>query len=418
MNTPKKQPYTLEMLRRDLIAGIIVGIVAIPLGMGFAIASGTEPVHGIYTVVIAGIIVSTLGGSKFQIAGPTGAFVPILLGIVTQYGFDNLMIATFMAGLILIVLGLCKAGSLVKYIPKPVIIGFTAGIAIIIFYGQLPHFLGLYDTNDEAGFLAGMVSIIKSLPDANFYGVLTGIVGLASIILATRFVPKIPGALIGVLVSTAFALLLFPDKLVTINTLYGAIPNTLPQFGLPEITLEKIITLIPAALAIAFLGGLESLLSAVVADEMAGTKHKSNREIVAQGIANTILPFFQGIPATGAIARTATNIRNKAATRFSGVVHALFALMVLLVLAPYASHIPLASLAPVLMVVAWNMSERKHFAGIVKEKSRESFVLLITFFFTVFFDLMVGIGVGMLTYFVLNFNKTAIGKKVRSTAGM
>ncbi len=397
--------YSLHKFQKDVIAGLLVGIIALPLGMGFAIASGTSPVSGIYTIIIAGFLISLLGGSQFQIGGPTGAFVPVLLGIVMQYGFENLTIATIMAGIMLIIFGLCRVGSLLAFIPRSVIIGFTAGIAIIIFAGQIPNFLGLHNLDKSANFLASMKEILANIPDISLYSMATAMICLTTIILITKISPKIPAALIGILVSTIFAILLFPNQVATIEDIYGAIPSQLPTFHIPEITVDKLIMLFPAAFAIALLGGIESLLSAVVADEMAGTKHNSKRELIAQGIANTITPFFGGIAATGAIARTAANIRSGAASPVSGIVHAIFVLSVLLLFAPYASQIPLASLAPVLMVVAWNMSEKKHFAELLKERKGDSLVLLATFLTTVLTDLTIGISVGLLLAFVLYMNK-------------
>ncbi|WP_210608199.1 SulP family inorganic anion transporter [Priestia flexa] len=390
------QDYSAERLQKDLIAGLVVGIVAIPLAMAFAIASGVRPEYGIYTTIIAGILVSLFGGSRFQIAGPTGAFVPILLGVVMQYGYENLIIAGFMAGIILVIVGLLKLGKFIKFIPKPVTIGFTAGIAIIIFSGQIANFLGLHNIEKHETFHLSMWEIITNLSAVNIYSILIAIICLVIVLIAPKFIPKVPGALLGILFSTLIAVLFFQGKVATIGSTYGPIPNELPAFQWPELTVDTIVMLLPAALVIAMLGGIESLLSAMVADSMTKTKHNSNKELVGQGIANMATSLFGGIPATGAIARTATNIRNGGTSPISGVVHGLVVLIVLLVLAPYASHIPLASMAPVLMVVAFNMSERKEFAHIFKTKTADSAVLAITFLLTVFFDLTTGVGVGLL----------------------
>lgn len=397
--------YSLEKLRKDLISGLIVGVIAIPLGMAFAIASGVKPEYGIYTTIIAGILVAIFGGSKYQIAGPTGAFIPILLGIVMSYGYDNLLIAGFMAGIILFAMGLFKLGGLIKYIPRPVTIGFTAGIAVTIFSGQISNFLGLTGIQNHEYFLDKMKDIYKHLYTINLKSVIVASIGLALIILTNKYVRKVPGAIVGLIGSTLAATLLFPDQLATIGSSYGAISNQLPQFHFPEISWERIKILIGPALVIAMLGGIESLLSAVVADEMTGTKHNSNRELMGQGIANVITPLFGGIPATGAIARTATNVKNGAQTRMSGVTQGLVVLIVLLLLAPFAANIPLASMAPILMVVAWNMSEVKKFRQIVKTKTADSIILVIIFLLTVFVDLTTAVGTGMLLSMIIFVKK-------------
>ncbi|UOY86879.1 SulP family inorganic anion transporter [Bacillus glycinifermentans] len=388
--------YNLKRFQKDIVAGMVVGVVAIPLGMAFAIASGVKPEHGLYTVIVAGILISLLGGSKFQIGGPTGAFVPILFGIVLQYGFENLLIAGFMAGAILVILGLLKLGKIIKFIPRPVIIGFTAGIAVIIFTGEIAKFLGLRDVEKHESFYMNMREVVINLDTFSFYSILTAVVSLFSVLFTPKVLPKVPGALAGLLVSTLMATTLFPEQVVTIGSAYGEIPRNLPSFQFPELSLEKIVYLLPPALAIAMLGGIESLLSAMVADNMKGTRHDSNKELVGQGIANMAAPLFGGIPATGAIARTATNIRTGAASPVSGVVHGVFVLLVLLLFAPYASHIPLASMAPILMVVAWNMSERKEFANMLRLKNSDSVVLVVTFLLTVWQDLVFGVAGGIL----------------------
>lgn len=339
------QGYSAGHLQKDIIAGLVVGVVAIPLAMAFAIASGVRPEYGIYTTIIAGIMVSILGGSKFQIAGPTGAFVPVLLGVVMQYGYENLIIAGFMAGIMITLLGVFKLGKFIKFIPRPVTIGFTAGIAIIIFSGQIANFLGLKGIAKHEEFHLNMIEILRKIATINIYSVIIAAICLAIVITTPKFLPKIPGALLGLLVSTLVAITLFPGKVATIGSTYGAIPSKLPSFSFPDLTWDNIVMLFPAACVIAMLGGIESLLSAVVADNMAKTKHNSNKELVGQGIANIATSLFGGIPATGAIARTATNIKNGAASPLSGVIHGLVVLSVLVMLAPYASNIPLASMA-------------------------------------------------------------------------
>ena len=388
--------YNASAFRKDLLSGLIVGIIAIPLGMAFAIASGVKPEYGIYTTVVAGILISLLGGSKFQIGGPTGAFIPILFAIVMQHGYENLLIAGFMAGLLLVLMGLLRLGVLIKYIPKPVTIGFTAGIAVTIFSGQIANFLGLTGLTKHEDFFSNMREIALHLPSLNLFSVLTACIGLAVTLLITRYYPKIPASLVGLLVSTAVATLLFQGDVATIGSTYGAIPATLPAFHFPAITWDKIQMLMGPAFVIAMLGGIESLLSAVVADGMGGDKHNSNRELIGQGVANMVTPLFGGIPATGAIARTATNIKNGAVSPFSGVIHGVTVLLVLVLLAPYASHIPLASMAPILMMVAWNMSERKAFARIARMKTSDSLVLVITFLLTVFTELTTAVEVGLI----------------------
>jgi sulfate permease, SulP family len=393
--------YSLQHFRKDLFSGVIVGIIAIPLGMAFAIASGVKPEYGIYTTIIAGIIISLFGGSKYQIGGPTGAFVPVLLGIVMTYGYENLLVAGVMAGIILSLMGLMKLGSLIRYIPRPVTIGFTAGIAVIIFFGQMANFLGLTGIQKHEEFILNVREIIVHIHSINLYSILTAVICFVLIVMTPKYLPKVPGPLIGLLVSSIIATFLFPDKVATIGSTYGDIQSNLPHFAFPEITWEKIQMLLGPAFVIAILGGIESLLSAVVADGMTGSKHNSNRELLGQGIANIITPMFGGIPATGAIARTATNIKNGATSRMSGVIHGLVVLVVLVLLAPYASAIPLASMAPILMIVAWNMSERKQFTQILKTKTTDCIVLTITFLLTVFTNLTLAVEVGLVLAAIL-----------------
>lgn len=387
--------YSLQSLRKDLISGAIVGVIAIPLGMAFAIASGVKPEYGIYTTVVAGILISLIGGSRFQIGGPTGAFIPILFAIVMDYGYENLLLAGFLAGVMLLLMGLLRMGALMKFIPRPVTIGFTSGIAVTIFTGQIGSFFGLRDLVKHEDFLSNMKEIGIHFHTWNGYAVAVAAISLAGIVLAPRFAPKVPGPLIGLLVSTVVAVLFFKGHVATIGSTYGDIPNSLPGLHFPEISLERLQLLWKPALIIAMLGSIESLLSAVVADGMSGDRHNSNRELIGQGIANMAAPLFGGIPATGAIARTATNIRNGAVSPLSGIFHGIMVLAVLALFAPYASDIPLASMAPVLMVVAWNMSERKEFAQVLRTRSSDSVVLVITFFLTVFTDLTTAVEVGL-----------------------
>ncbi|MGV2912138.1 SulP family inorganic anion transporter [Bacillus safensis] len=397
--------YNSSKFRRDLIAGLVVGVVAIPLGMAFAIASGVGPEYGLYTVIVAGILISLFGGSKYQIGGPTGAFVPILFGIVSQYGIENLLIAGFMAGCMLVLFGIFKLGKLMKFIPRPVIIGFTAGIAVIIFSGQVANFLGLKGVEKHESFFLNMREIVVHLGTSNSLAIITAVIGLIVILAAQKYIPKIPGALLGLLASTFLAVLFFQGQVETIGSAYGEIPRQLPTFAFPELTIEKMIYLLPPAIVIALLGGVESILSAMVADNMKGSKHDSNKELVGQGIANMAAPLFGGIPATGAIARTATNIKNGGASPISGVVHGVVVLLILMVFAPYASMIPLAAMAPILMFVAWNMSERKEFINILKVKNADSLVLVVTFLLTVIGDLIIGVTAGLILAFIAFIKK-------------
>src|SRR5690625_2754633 len=387
---------TASDLRKDLVAGITVGVVAIPLGMAFAIASGVSPEYGIYTTIIAGLIVAIFGGSHFQIAGPTGAFISILLAIVVHYGYEDLLIAGMLAGVMLIIMSIFKFGSLITYIPQSLTIGFTAGIAVIIFSGQIENFFGLENLEKKQYFHENMLEIINNFHAVNLYSVIVSIIGLLIIIFVPKFFPRVPVLLIALVIPALISYFLFPGKLATIGSAFGGISQSLPGFRLPEITLEKVLYLWQPAFAIAMLGGIESLLSAVVADGMTGKQHHSNRELFGQGLANIVTPFFGGIPATGAIARTATNIKSGAISPYSGIFQSVFVLLTLLLFAPYASHIPLASMAPILMVVAFNMSEYKTFSSILKLRTSDSLVLVTTFLLTVFVNLTVAVPIGLL----------------------
>lgn len=387
--------YSLESFRKDLVSGIVVGIIAIPLGMAFAIASGVKPEYGIYTTIVAGLLISLFGGSRHQIGGPTGAFIPILFAIVMQYGYENLLIAGILAGVLLLLMGIFRLGMLMKYFPRPVTVGFTTGIAVIIFTGQIASFLGLSGVEKHESFVMNMREIFIHLDTVQPASIIVAAISLAAILLAPRLNRRLPGPLFGLIASSAAAALLFPGQVATIGSTYGAIPAGLPELHVPQITLDRILSLLPPALAIAMLGGIESLLSAVVADGMTGRRHHSNRELIGQGVANIVTPLFGGIPATGAIARTAANIRSGAVSPIAGIIHSLTVLAVLLVFAPYASHIPLAGMAPILMLVAWNMSERKPFWRVLRTKTSDSFVLLATFLLTVFINLTAAVGIGL-----------------------
>lgn len=397
---PLKRYFT-RFFKKDLLAGLTVGVISLPLAMAFAIASGTNPENGIYTTIIAACLVALFGGSKYQVAGPTGAFIPILLSIVLTYGFENLLIAGLLSGIILIVMGLLDMGSLIKFIPRSVTIGFTAGIAVTIFSGQISNFFGLTGLELHESFLANMNEILIHFHTISLYSTLTSVICLVVILITPRFLPKVPGSLVGLILSTIIATLFYPNDVITIASAFGGIPGDLPHMRFPEITLDKIQQLLQPSLTIAILGAIESLLSAVVADGLTGTHHNSNRELIGQGIANMVIPLFGGIPATGAIARTATNIKSGAATRYSIIISAVFVLISMLILAPYAGLIPLASLAPVLMVVAYNMSQHQAFIGILKVKSLSSGVLVITFLLTVLANLTVAVEVGLLLAMML-----------------
>ncbi|MBD1382713.1 SulP family inorganic anion transporter [Bacillus sp. IB182487] len=397
MNLEAFRGYSSHNLKNDMLSGIVVGIIAIPLGLGFAIASGTAPVAGLYTTIVAGLLISILGGSRFQIGGPTGAFVPVLLGIVLQFGYENLLIAGFMAGILLIIFGLCKVGSLIKFFPKSIIIGFQSGIAVIIFSGQIPNFLGLHNIEKHEYFHLNIKEIIGNTHLVGIYSIITALLCLLIILAVLRFFPKAGGLsyLIGILVSSLVSSLFFSNQIETIGSIYGEIPNQLPVPHFPEVTIEKILALLPSSFVIAILIGLQSLLTARVADEMTHLRHNSKKELIGQGIVNMVTPLFYGIPAAGEVARTVTNIKNGASSPIAGITHALFVLLVLLLLAPYASHVALASLAPVLMVVSWNISKKEQFASILKEKSGHTLVLMVTFLLTVFTNLTMGIGAGL-----------------------
>lgn len=381
----------------NCIAGIIVGVVALPLAMAFAIASGVKPEQGIYTAIIAGLAVSIFGGSRVQIAGPTGAFIVILSAIVAQHGVEGLQIATLMAGVILFVLGLGRMGAVIKFIPAPVIVGFTAGIGVIIWVGQWEAFFGLPAVTGQH-FHEKFLQLILSFPRLDLMTTFVAAVSLLLVIYTPRLprMHRVPGPLIALIVlTTAQAIFQFPT-VATIGSAFGEIPRGLPSFHWPEVTLGRMVTLIGPAFAIAMLGAIESLLSAVVADGMSKTRHHSNQELMGQGIANILAPLFGGIAATGAIARTATSVRNGGNSPIAGIVHVLVLVLVLLVLAPLAVYIPLATLAAILFMVAWNMSQPKLVIDTLRGAPKaDAFILLVTFALTVFADLVVAVNIGV-----------------------
>ncbi len=389
-----KEGISKETLSKDILSGLIVGIVALPLAIAFAIASGVSPEKGIITAIIAGIIISTFGGSRVQIGGPTGAFIVIVYGIVQEFGVNGLTIATFMAGIIIIGFGLARLGNLLKYIPYSLIVGFTSGIALIIFSSQINDFFGLHINKVPADFIDKWTIYFINFDNVNIYAIVIAAVTIIITLYFQKILKKIPGSIIAILLSTILVKV-FEIPVDTIESNFGEIPNqfSLPSF--PNVDYETIKSLIQPAFAIALLGSIESLLSAVVSDSMIGGKHRSNMELIAQGSANIVSSIFGGIPATGAIARTATNIKNGGRTPIAGIVHAIVLLAIMLLFAPYAKLIPLSCLAGILMVVAYHMSEWRQFKSILKGNRMDIIILLTTFFLTVIFDLVIAIEIGI-----------------------
>lgn len=411
LNTLKK--YSPKTFLNDLTAGIIVGIVALPLAIAFAIASGVEPERGLFTAIIAGFFISLLGGSRVQIGGPTGAFAVIVYGVVAKYGYSGLAAATVMAGILLIMLGAFKMGGLVKFIPYTIVTGFTAGIAVTIATGQIGDFLGLSISVFPEGFskmpgnfVGKIETYAMNITHINYYSLIMASVCLALIFIWPHFCKKIPGSLIVIILATAANILLKKYtglETDTIGSRYGSIPSTLPSPLLPQFSVETITALFPTSISIAVLAAIESLLSAVVADGMTGTKHDSDTELIAQGIANIASPIFGGIPATGAIARTATNIKNGGKTPVAGIIHAITLLLIMLILGKYAVYIPMAALSAVLINVSWNMAGFPAVKALLKGQKSDIFVLAATFLITVFIDLTVAIefGLGFAAFFFI-----------------
>lgn len=411
LNTLKK--YSSKTFLNDLTAGIIVGIVALPLAIAFAIASGVEPERGLFTAIIAGFFISLLGGSRVQIGGPTGAFAVIVYGVVAKYGYSGLAAATVMAGILLIMLGAFKMGGLVKFIPYTIVTGFTAGIAVTIATGQIGDFLGLSISVFPEGFskmpgnfVGKIETYAMNITHINYYSLIMASVCLALIFIWPHFCKKIPGSLIVIILATAANILLKKYtglETDTIGSRYGSIPSTLPSPLLPQFSVETITALFPTSISIAVLAAIESLLSAVVADGMTGTKHDSDTELIAQGIANIASPIFGGIPATGAIARTATNIKNGGKTPVAGIIHAITLLLIMLILGKYAVYIPMAALSAVLINVSWNMAGFPAVKALLKGQKSDIFVLAATFLITIFIDLTVAIefGLGFAAFFFI-----------------
>jgi SulP family sulfate permease len=395
------QDYSRRKFFSDLTAGITVGIVALPLAMAFGIASGATPQAGIFTAVIAGFLISALGGSRVQIGGPTGAFIVIVYGIILQYGLANLFICTIMAGIILVIMGLSRLGTVIKFIPLPVTLGFTNGIAVLIFTTQIKDFFGLKLDPVPASFLAKMEALARAFPTVNLPTLAVAAGSLLLILLwPVKWRAAVPGSIVAVIAGTLVVTLLHL-RVETIGSRFIEIPQGLPPFHVPSVSWGGIENLVRPAITIALLAAIESLLSAVVADGMIDDHHDSNQELVAQGIANIVCPFFGGIPATGAIARTATNIRSGAVSPVAGIIHALTLLLILLVAAPLAKFIPLATLSAVLMIVAFNMGEWEEFRMLGKYPRGDSAVFLMTFGLTVVFDLTVAVEIGMVLASIL-----------------
>jgi SulP family sulfate permease len=405
--TPKlvtilRERYGLGDLKADVVAGLTVAIVALPLSMAIAIASGVTPDRGLYAAIVGGFVVSALGGSRFQIGGPAGAFIVLVAATVEQHGVDGLILATMLSGLILLALGLLRLGTFIKYIPYPVTVGFTSGIAVVIFASQLKELLGLTLKGKEPGaFIPKLQALGAALPSVNMAAIAVSVFTIGTIIAARRFRPHWPAFVIAVGLAAVLAWL-FGLPVETIGTRFGGIPQSLPAPHLPTLSLDKVSAVLPAALSFALLGSIESLLSAVVADSMTGRRHRSNAELVAQGAANIASSMFGGICVTGTIARTATNVRAGARGPVAGMLHSVFLLLFMLLAAPLASYVPLAALAAVLAVVCWNMAEKHEFATLVRASRGDALVLLVTFLFVVFRDLtegiLVGFGLGALLF--------------------
>lgn len=399
--------YTSKQFFADLSAGTIVGIVALPLAIAFGIASGVTPEKGLITAIIAGFLISFLGGSRVQIGGPTGAFIVIVYGIVQQYGINGLIIATIMAGVILVIMGFARFGSIIKFIPHPVVVGFTSGIALLIFSTQIKDFFGLQIDKVPSEFFDKWIEYSFNFSTINFYAFGIAALALFIILIFPKITHKIPGSIVALIVTTAIVQI-FNFPVETIGSKFGELPSALPQPVFPHIDFATIKGLIQPATTIAILAAIESLLSAVVADGMIGSKHRSNMELVAQGVANIVTPLFGGIPATGAIARTATNIKNGGRTPVAGIIHALVLLLITLFFGQFAKLIPMATLAAILVIVAYNMSEWRSFVEIFKSPKSDLIVLLTTFGLTVIFDLTIAIQVGMVLAVILFMRSMAM----------
>lgn len=407
----KENGFSKEQFFKDLIAGIIVAIIALPLSIALGISSGVSPEKGLITAIIAGFIISLLGGSRVQIGGPTSAFVVIVFGIIQNHGVDGLIIATFMAGIILVLFGLLRFGSLIKYIPYPITVGFTSGIAVTLFSTQVKDFLGLSMTKTPSEFIPKWEAYISHMNTTNLYTLAIGLLALIILIFWPKINKKIPGSLIALIVTT-LVVFIFNLPVATIGSQFGKISSNIPMPHIPNLNLNTLKALIGPAFTIALLGGIESLLSAVVSDGMIGDKHNSNAELIAQGIANMGSSLFGGIPATGAIARTAANVKNGGRTPISGIVHSITLLLIMLVFMPLAKFIPLTTLSAILIIVSYNMSEWRTFKAILKAPKSDIAILLTTFFLTVLFDLVIAIGIGMVVSMCLFMRRVATSIEV------
>ncbi|MRX64238.1 SulP family inorganic anion transporter [Maribacter luteus] len=403
--TVLKSGLDKKQLSNDVLSGIVVGIVALPLAIAFAVASGVSPEKGLITAIVAGFLISLLGGSRVQIGGPTGAFIVIVYGIVEKYGIDGLIISTILAGMLLIIFGLLKLGTLLKYFPLSLVVGFTSGIAIVIFSTQIKDALGLPIDKVPSEFHEKWLVYFSNLDHINWEAFTLTAITILITVFSKKITTKIPGSFIAIILITPLVYLLKID-VPTIESFFGTIPNNF-QITIPEIQWNQLQNYVAPAMTIALLGGIESLLSAVVSDGMIGGKHRSNTELIAQGIANIITPFFGGIPATGAIARTATNVKNGGRTPISGMVHAMTLLLIMLFLGQWAKLIPMSCLAGILIVVAYNMSEWRSFVSILKGSYFDILILLTTFFITVFFDLTLAIEVGVVLSAILFMKRMA-----------
>jgi SulP family sulfate permease len=400
---------------RDTLAGLTVAVVALPLAIAIAIACGTTPEKGLLTAIVAGFLISALGGSRVQIGGPTGAFIPVVYAIILRQGYDGLVLATLMAGLMLVAAGLARIGTLMKYMPQPLITGFTAGIAVIIFTSQLAELFGLGTTSLPAEFIPKLSAVASGLPNFNPSAFALALTTIGVILALVRFAPRLPAFLLAIGFAAA-AVKIFHLPVATIGSRFGALPVTLPALGLPEIGVARLRSLLPDAFTIAFLAGVESLLSAVVADGMTGRRHRSNTELVAQGIANCGSALLGGLPATGAIARTATNVKSGGRTPVAGMMHAVFLLVFVLVAAPLIELVPLAALAAVLSVIAFNMSEHERFRHLLAAPRGDALVLLTTFVLTVLVDLTLAIEVGVVLAALLFMHRMASVVEISSGA--
>ena len=397
--------YNGSLFLSDLGAGLTVAMVALPLAMAIAIASGTNPGAGLVTAIVAGFVISALGGSRVQIGGPTGAFIVVVYSVIVDHGYDGLVIATFMAGIILLIAGLLRAGRLIRHVPEPVINGFTIGIAVIIATSQIADFFGLTaEGKMPADFLPKLKALWNISDSFSLSSAAVALVTLILIVLFRRMAPRLPGLVVAVGLTSA-AVAIFGLDVETIASRFGELDSHLPFPGLPAVSIERLVDLLPSAMIIAFLAGVESLLSALVADRMAGTAHRSNTEIVAQGVANCVSALFGGLPATGAIARTATNIRAGAKTPVAGILHSLFLLAFMMLAAPLAGMLALPALAAVLVLTAWNMAEPQHFLERMRTRRSDQFLLLMTLTLTVLADLTVAIGAGVVVGLMLRLKR-------------